>query len=205
MTTILFQGDSITDCGRREEKDNLGFGYARMVTQALTKKYPQKSFTFYNRGISGNRTFDLKGRWRSECLDLKPDVMTILIGINDVWRKVDSNDYTSDEAFADNLEYLLKSVKEKGVKIIVLEPFLIPCGAGVREGMREELDAKLRVLRPVASKYADRYIALDGLFYEEAINNNKPSEYYSGDGVHPSEDGHKFIAGKVIEAIEKFV
>ncbi len=96
---VVFQGDSITDAGRSiGDSADLGKGYALMAAALLGSKYPERQVTFKNRGISGNRVKDLQGRWRLDCLDLKPDWVSIYIGINDTWRRYDSNDPTSAEA-----------------------------------------------------------------------------------------------------------
>ena len=123
---LVLQGDSITDAGRFGEPENLGSGYARMVAKYIENFYPDLEMKVYNRGISGHRSKDLVERWDKDCLDLNPTVVTLLIGINDVWRSFDQNDPTSVEAYAENCEKLMKQVKDAGASLIVLEPFAIP-------------------------------------------------------------------------------
>ena len=101
---LVLQGDSITDAGRFGEPENLGSGYARMVAKYIENFYPDLEMKVYNRGISGHRSKDLVERWDKDCLDLNPTVVTLLIGINDVWRSFDQNDPTSVEAYAENCE-----------------------------------------------------------------------------------------------------
>ena len=96
---ILFQGDSITDSGRDRENDTLGFGYVNYISAFFQSMYPEHGCTFINRGISGNRSSDLCERWTRDCIDLRPDVLSIMIGINDTWRKFDSNDPTTIRSF----------------------------------------------------------------------------------------------------------
>src|SRR5215217_1440945 len=96
---VLFQGDSITDAGRLDSADGMGFGYANYAAAWFSALYPEKRVRFLNRGISGNRAVDLERRWQADCLDLKPDWVSILIGINDTWRRYDGNDPTSTEQY----------------------------------------------------------------------------------------------------------
>ena len=125
---ILFQGDSVTDVGRnREEKDNLGFGYPMMVASWFAAMYPEKNVSFLNRGIGGHRIRDLELRWKEDCLDLKPTMVSLLIGVNDCWRRFDSNDPTSAAEFEATYRILLDGIKKQGIrKIILLEPFVLP-------------------------------------------------------------------------------
>src|SRR5690606_15681946 len=111
---VLFQGDSITDCGRdRRSGDHLGWGYAMMAASWFSALYPERRVTFLNRGVSGDRTKDLVARWEEDCIALKPDWVSILIGINDTWRRYDSGDPTPLEEFERNYRRLLTEVKER--------------------------------------------------------------------------------------------
>ena len=97
---ILFQGDSITDCSRsRQDPAHLGAGYAMLAASWLTALVPGSGLRFLNRGISGNRAKDLRARWQTDCLDLKPNWVSILIGVNDTWRRFDQNDPTTADAY----------------------------------------------------------------------------------------------------------
>ena len=97
---ILFQGDSVTDCGRsRDSDDQLGSGYANMIAAQFAVRFPELKARFVNRGVSGNRVKDLAARWDEDCIALQPDVVSILIGINDTWRRFDSQDPTSAENY----------------------------------------------------------------------------------------------------------
>src|SRR5690349_8764111 len=112
--TVLFQGDSITDAGRRESSDGMGFGYANLAAAWFSALYPEKRVRFINRGISGNRAADLVARWKADCLDLKPDWVSILIGINDTWRRYDSGDATSVEVYEANYRNILTQTQASG-------------------------------------------------------------------------------------------
>ncbi|MNI31844.1 GDSL-like Lipase/Acylhydrolase [compost metagenome] len=197
---VLFQGDSITDCGRnREAGDDLGKGYALMAAAQFQYLYPDKQVTFINRGISGNRIGDLQNRWDTDCLDLKPTVVSIYIGINDTWRKFDRNDGTSAEQFEEGYRKLLTVTQEKlAAKIVIVEPFVLPVPAD-RENWREDLDPKIQVARKLAREFGAAYVPLDGLFAQAAIQ--APPAYWAPDGVHPSPAGHALVADAWLQAV----
>lgn len=198
---VLFQGDSITDTGRdRTKSQALGIGYANLVASWYGALYPEKNVQFLNRGISGNRVKDLKERWDEDCLDLKPDVLSILIGINDCWRRYDRNDPTSTEAFAQGYFDLLTRVKkESSAKLIILEPFLVPVDPKLKE-WREDLDPKIQAVRELVREFEALYVPLDGLF-AAACTRQKPS-YWAADGVHPTPAGHGLIAQAWLDAVQ---
>ena len=163
--TILFQGDSITDAGRdREDPRGLGEGYAKNIASALNSLYPEQGFTFVNRGISGNRCADLLERYDEDFKAVQPNVLSIMIGINDVWRRYDSNDPTSCETFAAQYRQLLAQVKRDlpGTAIVMIEPFQLAVLPG-QAAWREDLDPKIQAVRDLAAEFADCFIPLDGL------------------------------------------
>ena len=129
---ILFRGDSITDAGRnREDPWNLGFGYALMAAAWFKALFPEINGAFLNRGVSGDRVVDLKARWKEDCLDLKPDLVSIMIGINDCWRRYDSNIPMPVEKFEANYREILRQTKEAlGAEIDLGEPFVSPVMEG---------------------------------------------------------------------------
>ena len=196
---ILFQGDSITDCGRDRADFNSLSGYAQMISDYIKTFHADKNIEILNRGISGDTTEMLLERIDRDCIDLKPNVISFLIGINDVWRKYDSNSETTIEAFKENYTNILTEVKRKlNCKIIIMEPFLIPSD-NKKAIFREDLDPKITVVRELASKFAEEYIPLDGIF-AEAVLKNTP-QYYSGDGVHPSREGNSLIAREWLKRV----
>ena len=135
---ILFQGDSITDCGRNREIDrNRGFGYATMVTGVLSAREPYK-YTCYNRGISGNRVVDLYARIRKDMINLKPDYISILIGINDVWHEYGQQNGVDAEKFEMVYNLLIEELKRDlpNLKIMILEPFFPVSQQKVRRNIR---------------------------------------------------------------------
>lgn len=198
---VVFQGDSITDAGRnRKQPRDMGRGYAMMAAAFFSAQYPERRVTFYNRGISGNRVKDLEQRWDEDCLDLKPHWVSILIGINDCWRRYDSNDPTTTEAYAAGYRRLLERTREKvGARLIVMEPFVLPVPEDRKE-WREDLDPKIHAARQLAREFDAIYVPLDGMFAAAAAR--REPAYWAYDGVHPSPAGHALIAGAWLRAVE---
>lgn len=190
---ILFQGDSITDCGRnREDFYDLGGGYPKIIGSVLSAKYPDYDLKFINKGVGGDRVIDLKERWQEDCIDLKPTVLSILIGINDCWRKFDNNDETTVADFeATYMKIADRAVNELNMQLIIMEPFVLPVPED-RRAWREDLDPKIQAARNVAEKYNGIYVPLDGLFASAYIAKNPA--YFAEDGVHPTNAGHGLIA-----------
>lgn len=190
---VLFQGDSITDTGRdRVNPHSLGRGYANLVASWFQALYPEKEVQFLNRGISGDRVVNLEARWDEDCVQLQPDVLSIMIGINDCWRRFDRNDPTTTEDFAAGFHRLLTRVRqETSARLILLEPFLVPVKPEL-QAWRENLDPKIQVGRELAREFHALYVPLDGLF-AQACCRQQPS-YWAPDGVHPSYGGHGLIA-----------
>jgi acyl-CoA thioesterase I len=201
QATVLFQGDSITDAGRSRDSDaDMGRGYAGMVAAWFSALYPDREVTFINRGIGGNRAKDLAARWQRDCLDLKPTWISILIGINDTWRRYDAGDPTPVEAYAAHFRVILEAVRDQAqAKLIILEPFLLPVPAD-RAGWRVDLDPKITVARTLAREFNARYVPLDGLFAVAATQ--RRMDFWLPDGVHPSPAGHALIAQAWLRAVD---
>ena len=201
---ILFQGDSITDCGRKyDDPNNLGEGYVVYVVDTLKKAYPDIEFEFINRGISGNRTENLLARMDAELIELKPDIVTVLLGINDTWHKYMIDLETPIESFSSNYETIVRRIKEEtNAKLIMLEPFLLYNMD--KDNMREDLNEKIDCVRKLAMKYADAFIPLDGMFVAANVNGIENAEL-SKDGVHPYTEGKKLIADALVPVISKFI
>lgn len=132
MKKLLFQGDSITDCWRTSEAEvSLGRGYPKMIAQELARR--GEEVQVINRGISGDRSIDLIRRWDRDCVRFDPDLVTILIGINDCWRKYDSGDETTTEEYESHYEFLIREIREKTqADLILMEPFVLPESADRR-------------------------------------------------------------------------
>lgn len=200
-STFLFQGDSVTDANRdRENPADLGSGYPMMFAAGFSALYPNLDVNFINRGISGNRVRDLEARWQEDCLSLKPSWISILIGINDCWRRYDDNDPTSVEKFEAGYRNLLTQIRNSLYATIILcDPFVLPVPED-RKAWREDLDPKINVVRNLAREFKTLYVPLDAIFARASVA--KPSSFWTPDGVHPSQAGHALIAKSILEAIQ---
>ena len=209
---ILFQGDSITDCIRVRENDNYrGSGYATMVSGALGAQEPYR-YTFYNRGISGNRVVDLYARIRIDMINLKPDYISILIGINDVWHEQSNHNGVDAEKFELVYNLMIEELKRDlpGVKIMLLEPFVLPGSAtnsdeanpGRWEFFSKETALRREATRRVAEKQNVLFVPLQEMF--DKANADAPADgYWLVDGVHPSAAGHELIKNAWLKAFEQ--
>ncbi len=209
--TILFQGDSITDVLRSRENDAfLGHGYATMVSGSLGLDYPEE-YSFINRGISGNRVVDLYARIKADIINLKPDYMSILIGVNDVWHEFGSKNGVSTEKFEKIYSMLIEEIKEAlpEIKIMILEPFFLRCpatsldadGNDRYDSFRSEVELRAAAAKRVAEKYALPFIQLQAKL--DSVYNPENPTYWLRDGVHPTAPGHALIAREWIKTFEE--
>ena len=200
---LLFQGDSITDAGRdKRNYHDLGNGYPKYAAELLKNSNPEITFDFINLGISGNRTGQLFDRLYTDAISLQPDVISILIGINDIWhRGAFSYVATTDEQIELNYREILKNLKAKtNAKIVMLAPYVLD--AEDKAPMKNELTTVLPIVRKLADEFADAYIPLDELF-EVAMATQPAPLYYSPDGVHPNENGARFIGECYARTVNK--
>ncbi len=199
--TILFEGDSITDAGRSRDNDSfLGFGYATLVSAAMLARYPEYNLKFINRSVSGNRTIDLVQRWAGDAETIKPDVISIMIGINDTWRRYDSNDPTPVEAFEANYRDILTRSKKLTDNIIIIEPYLQLVQPGQENWLKEDLLDKIGVCRKLACEFDTEYIPMQSIM-ADAAKLAEPA-YWAADGVHPTWAGHALIADYYMDLFE---
>ena len=209
---ILFQGDSITDSQRNRENDGYaGAGYATMVSGALGAAEPYQ-YTFYNRGISGNRVVDLYARIRADMINLKPDYISILIGINDVWHERVAGNGVAAPKFEMVYNLLVEELKQElpGVKIMLLEPFVLP-GAATKnceefpdrwDYFAKETALRAEATRRVAEKQGVLFVPLQEMF--DKANADAPTDdYWLADGVHPTAAGHTIIQQAWMRAFEE--
>ena len=199
---VLFQGDSITDWGRNKETgEDLGDGYPAKIAAVWEILSPGSGASFINRGISGNRTGDLLGRYEKDFKSLKPDLVSILIGINDTWRRYDKNDPTGVDVFESRYRTLLENLKRDLPRavIVIIEPFLLS-SVPERASWREDLDPKIQAVRGLAKEYADVFIPMDGIFTRYAVEGTKDIDM-AADGVHPTPLGHGIIASEWLRAV----
>ena len=197
MKTILLQGDSITDTDRSRTNDvNTGYGYATMVMGELGAEYPGE-YTIYNRGISGNRIVDVYARIKKDIINLKPDVMSILIGVNDVWHELGfgGGNGVDAEKYFKIYSMLIEEIKEAlpQIKIMILEPFTLP-GTGnaeYYEEFRMEVEKRAEKSKAIAEKFSLPFVKLQKYFDEAAKLTT--ADMWLHDGVHPTAAGHGII------------
>jgi lysophospholipase L1-like esterase len=200
--TILFQGDSITDAGRsRNEKhagvansaQGLGRGYASITADSLMVAAAPEAVQVFNRGVSGNKVFQLAARWEEDCLALEPDVLSILIGVNDIWHTRNGKYDGTPEVYERDYDALLARTRAAlpDVSLVVCEPFVLPCGS-VDETWFPEFDEYRAASRRVADKHGARFVPFHTMF--EAALEHHPAEHWARDGVHPSRAGAALMA-----------
>jgi lysophospholipase L1-like esterase len=204
---VLFQGDSITDAGRnREEKGfnntrALGNGYALLASSRLLHEHADKTLQIANRGISGNKVYQLAERWDEDCLNLKPAVLSILIGVNDFWHTL-NGDYTGTiETYRTDLNNLLDRTKQKlpGVKLIIGEPFAVTGVKAVDSQWFPRFDEYRQAAREIAGKFQAVFIPYQSIF--DKATKTAPGVYWTHDGVHPSLAGSQLMAEAWLKAI----
>jgi lysophospholipase L1-like esterase len=205
--TILFQGDSITDAGRSREKagvpneqPGLGSGYAWLAAAGLLVTHPKDAITIYNRGISGNKVFQLADRWQADCLDLKPNVLSILIGVNDLWHKLNGQYQGTVQVYEKDYSALLDRTRKvlPKVKLVICEPFVLRCGA-VSDKWFPEFDAYRAAARRIADSFHASFVPFQAMF-DEAVK-YAPAEHWAKDGVHPSSSGAALMAHEWLMAV----
>lgn len=197
--TVLFQGDSITDVYRDRKatgansSPGLGNGYPLLITSALLAAHPDRQLSFFNRGVSGNTVPDLDARWDADALSLKPDLLSILIGVNDYWHTRNGDYHGTTADYEQQYTALLDRTRKAlpSVRIVVLEPFVLTFGA-VSADWFPEFDARRAVARKVAAGAGALFLPLQEMF--DDIVRRAPNEYWLLDGVHPSAAGHGAIA-----------
>ena len=202
---ILFQGDSITDAGRdKRNYHELGNGYPKYAAELIASEHPEIDFEFINFGISGNRTCQLFDRLYEDGIAFSPDIISILIGINDVWHRHDFGKIeTTDAQIRLNYRCILERIKRQtNAKIVMLQPFLLDCH-GI-DHLREDLKRLLPIVDDLAAEFADVYVPLNE-YFTEALKTQPSPLYYSADGVHPNEEGARFIAEHYKNAINKLL
>ncbi len=199
-SVLLFQGDSITDCGRNRASTAannvgaLGTGYPFLLTGMLREQFPARDFQVFNRGVSGNIVPDLSARWQVDTLDLKPAVLSILIGVNDIWHTLGKSPAAEVvSTYASGYAALLDRTKAAlpDTKIVVLEPFVLRVGA-VTDAWFPEFDQLRAACRRVADRAGARFIGLHEMFQRRAAKSSPA--YWAADGVHPTAAGHEAMA-----------
>ena len=171
-TTLLFQGDSITDAGRNRgnyyanDGRGLGSGYAFQIIADLLGQNPDKELKCYNRGISGNKVHQLADRWDDDCLNLKPDVLSILIGVNDFWHTITGRYGGTAKSYSDDFRALLDRTKTAlpDVKLIIGEPFAVKGGTAITSQWNKDFPDYQKYARQIAKDYDGAFIPYQDVF-----------------------------------------
>ncbi|HEY9258064.1 SGNH/GDSL hydrolase family protein [Chitinophaga sp.] len=205
---VLFQGDSITDAGRKRDNDQpnsggaLGGGYALMAASELLLKNADRNLKVYNKGISGNKVFQLADRWDIDCLSIKPDVLSILVGVNDFWHTLNGNYKGTVQTYREDYDKLLAHTKEQlpDVQLIIGEPFAVTGVKAVDEKWYPAFDEYRAVARALADKYQAIFIPYQAVF--DKAQKSAPGAYWTGDGVHPSVAGAQLMAEAWLQCVK---
>jgi lysophospholipase L1-like esterase len=200
---ILFQGDSITHGGRGGDPNHfLGHGYQFIIAAKYGSQLPERNLNFFNRGVSGNTVANLQARWKADTLDLKPNVLSILIGVNDLASGV------SAEQYEESYDQLLKDTVAAlpNVRLILCEPFGLPVGAfanlkGDWQKTRAELEKRQAIVARLGAKHNATVVQFQKVF-DEACR-RAPADYWIWDGVHPTYSGHQLMADEWTRAVNR--
>lgn len=205
---VLFQGDSITDAGRKKDSRDvnnaaaMGSGYAFLAGAALLHRHAGKNLKVYNRGISGNKVYQLADRWDADCIDLNPNVLSILIGVNDFWHTLNHNYNGTIQVYRDDYKKLLDRTKQKlpDVKLIIGEPFAVQGVKAVDEKWFPAFNDYRQAAREIADSFGAAFIPYQAVF--DKAQQAAPAAYWTGDGVHPSMAGAELMAHAWLETIK---
>lgn len=207
-SVVLFQGDSITDAGRNKtitEPNNiagLGNGYASLVAAQLQYDNAARKLKIYNRGVSGNKVFELAARWDKDCLEIKPDVLSILIGVNDFWHTL-VHDYKGTlQTYTDDYIKLLTRTKKQlpDLQLIIAEPYSI-IGTKVNDKWYPFFYEYQHAARKIANEFGATFIPLQQIF--NRAQKALPGNYWAPDGVHPSFAGAQIMASAWLEVFKE--
>jgi lysophospholipase L1-like esterase len=205
---VLFQGDSITDAGRDKKQSifnnttSMGSGYALIASSNLLLHQPNKNLQVYNKGVSGDKVFQLAARWDDDCLKLKPNVLSILIGVNDYWA-VKKHGYTGTiETYHDDYKKLLERTKQAlpDVKLIIGEPYAVTGVKEVDQSWYPEFDKFRTAAKELADQFDAGFIPYQAVF--DKAQKSAPGVYWTLDGVHPSVAGVNLMAQAWLEAVK---
>ncbi|HEV8410611.1 MAG TPA: SGNH/GDSL hydrolase family protein [Gemmatimonadaceae bacterium] len=206
MPVILFQGDSITDVGRNRtvaganNAGALGGGYPLIAASHMMRAHPDSGLQILNRGVSGDKVPQLQARWETDTIALKPDILSILVGVNDLWHKLNGNSNGTVADYESQYHELLKGtlLALPAVRLVILEPFVLMTGA-VNEQWFPEFDERRAAAARVAKGLNATFIPLQSMFTQLA--KTAPASYWLGDGVHPTIAGHAAIADRWREVV----
>lgn len=193
---FVFQGDSITDANRdRSNSLHLGYGYVPHIQEAFPNDI------VYNRGISGDRTVELLARWDVDCLKLKPDFLSIYVGVNDVWHKHKWNKPMTLALFEQNYRLLAEAAirQNPDIKLLFISPFVFPFG-DFQPHWRPDLDGEIAIIDRLANEFGAIHLPLENILFEKA--KTVPMEAIADDAIHPTPFGHRLIATEICRIID---
>ena len=206
--TFLFQGDSITDGNRTRNTDwnhVMGHGYQYIIASKLWYELPEKKFHFFNRGISGNKVTDLGKRWDIDTIALKPDLLSILIGINDINASIGGDKNFTAESFEEKYRALLQKTKNElpAVQLVLCEPFILPVGKV--KGKWDLYDTEIKKYQAIVKKLAIEFKAIHIAFQLafDKVLQKAPADYWIWDGIHPMPAGHELMAREWVKQVGK--
>jgi lysophospholipase L1-like esterase len=205
---ILFQGDSITDSGREKEQQlpnnarSFGNGYSFLAASALLSRLPEKNLTIFNRGISGNKVYQLAERWKRDAIDLRPDLLSILIGVNDFWHTLQKVYDGTVSVYENDYRKLLQGTLQQlpDVRLVIGEPFALFGGSAVNSSWIPGFEAYRHTARNIATEFNAIFIPFQEIF--NSALHHAPVSYWAPDGVHPSMAGAQLMASAWIRAVE---
>jgi lysophospholipase L1-like esterase len=203
---FLFQGDSITDGNRGRSADPnhiLGHGYVFSIASTLGSKLPGRNLSFINKGVSGDRVSDLINRWDNDSIAETPDVITILVGINDLLASMDQNAVEDIRHFEDSYRRLIAGTLERLPKtlIVLAEPFILPVGMVINniDRWKSNIAAAQKTVMKLSREYNTIHIPFQKMF-DDACS-IAPAEYWIWDGIHPTYSGHGLMASLWIKTV----
>ena len=205
IKTIVFQGDSITDAGRAANQpcnENLGTGYVHDIAGCLLSAHPEREFKIYNTGTACNKIVDLYARWKVDALNLNPDLISIMIGINDIWHEFDFCNGVECDRYEFIYRELLKWSRNKFpcIQFILIDPFILS-NSNLPKGMATEVASRRIVVKKLAREFHALHLDTQELF--DAACNTAPTNHWSYDGVHPTIAGHRLLANAWLELFKK--
>ena len=205
---VLFQGDSITDWGRDKNKSMpndfgaLGSGYVLLTAADMLREYASKNLKIYNKGVSGNKVFQLAERWDTDTIAIKPNVLSIMVGVNDYWHTITSGYKGTLDTYRTDYKKLLERTQQAlpGVKLIIAEAFAMKNVKAVNDSWYPAFDGYRQVAREMADEFGAAFIPYQSVM-DEALK-LAPATYWSLDGVHPTPAGASLMAQAWLKAVK---
>ena len=204
--TVVFMGDSITDCACRVHHPPYGDGYVNLLVNLIRARHPQRDIAFHNVGVSGESTDELRQRWADDVIALKPDWLSMMVGINDCQRYLFDvgKPPVSPQRFAENYEVLLaRTVEQTSARILLMDPFYVTTetDADERRGqVMQTLPKYIEVVHEMAERFDAVHIPLHELFMKHL--RHRPPRALAGDAVHPTPLGHAILATAWLQAMQ---